>query len=163
MTTQIETDLPIHTERCKVRLFEEKDIDAFMRYRNDLDWMRYQGFKGMSRCQYAEVLLGDDSIYEGMQLAIVESRSDRLIGDLYIKLSENSAWIGYTVDPSYARQGFASEVLTALIPWLFEQDVNQIRAEVLSDNVASIRLLEKLGFTQDGRNEDGELVYTLDP
>lgn len=39
----------IHTARCTVRQFAEHDIDDFMVYRNDMDWMRYQGFKGLTR------------------------------------------------------------------------------------------------------------------
>jgi len=38
--------IPFETRRCHIRPFEEGDIEAFMSYRNNLDWMRLQGFKG---------------------------------------------------------------------------------------------------------------------
>lgn len=41
--------MEVHTAHCRLRQFEEQDIDDFMVYRNDMDWMRYQGFKGLTR------------------------------------------------------------------------------------------------------------------
>lgn len=40
--------MEIQTKRCIIRPFNESDINRFMDYRNDMDWMQYQGFKG--RC-----------------------------------------------------------------------------------------------------------------
>lgn len=37
------------TVRCNIRPFNAEDIDVFMSYRNDMDWMKYQGFKGLSK------------------------------------------------------------------------------------------------------------------
>lgn len=73
------------TPRCRIRPFREEDLDAFMRYRNDEHWMRYQGFKGLTKEQYRDVLLGDPPMDKGMQLAVAGKESDGLIGDLYVQ------------------------------------------------------------------------------
>ena len=44
--------MEIYTERCLIRRFEAPDIDDFMVYRNDMDWMKYQGFKGLTKQEY---------------------------------------------------------------------------------------------------------------
>lgn len=36
--------MKIETKICVVRKFIEKDIEEFMLYRNNEDWMQYQGF-----------------------------------------------------------------------------------------------------------------------
>lgn len=40
------------SERCYTRRFTESDLDAFIAYRNDADWMKYQSFKGLTREEY---------------------------------------------------------------------------------------------------------------
>ncbi|NJP06765.1 MAG: GNAT family N-acetyltransferase [Chloroflexaceae bacterium] len=58
-----------------------------------------------------------------------------------------TAELGYTVQPAYRGQGYATEAGRALIAWAFAQPgLQRIRAEALPDNAASIRVLEKLGF-----------------
>ncbi len=72
------------TERCEIRPFHERDLEPFMAYRNDLDWMRYQGFKGRTREEYACVLLSPSEVEKGAQFALTD-REDRLMGDLYVR------------------------------------------------------------------------------
>ncbi len=56
--------------------------------------------------------------------------------------------IGYGLAVPYRRKGYATEAVGAYVKWLESRaDVVQIDAEVRADNVASRRLLERLGFT----------------
>ncbi|NLE56743.1 MAG: GNAT family N-acetyltransferase [Planctomycetes bacterium] len=56
--------------------------------------------------------------------------------------------IGYSVLPRFQGQGFATETVRALVDWAFAQPgVSRIIAETTEGNVASMRLLHKLGFT----------------
>lgn len=151
------------TERCLVRRFEEKDIDDFMAYRNDLCWMKHQGFKGLTRPEYQNELLGGFSPEKGAQLAVVRKSDGRLIGDLYAKREAGLFWIGYTIGPSNARQGYASEAVGGLIRWIRAQGPFEIRASVEPQNLPSVCLLEKLGFFCAGTDENGELSYALNP
>lgn len=148
------------TARCHVRPFEEGDLDDFMAYRNNGSWMRHQGFKGLSKKAYRDALLPAQSMERGAQLAVVSSGTGLLIGDLYLKQEGNAMWIGYTVAPQHARQGYAYEAVQGALEWLRKQGHSDIRAGVLPENSASIHLLEKLGFAPLGQ-EGGELVYAL--
>ena len=145
--------IPFETERCRVRPFEENDIEAFLSYRNNLNWMQYQGFKGKKYLEYKAALLQKPKFKEGVQLAVVDKHTGELIGDLYLRLERNTGWIGYTIAPQFARQGFAFEVVTQLLLELRQAGLTQVKAGVEEQNIASIRLLKKLGFEQIGIDE----------
>ena len=150
--------IPFETERCRVRPFEENDIEAFLSYRNNLNWMQYQGFKGKKYLEYKAALLQKPKFKEGVQLAVVDKQTGELIGDLYLRLERNTGWIGYTIAPQFARQGFAFEVVTQLLLELRQAGLTQVKAGVEEQYIASIRLLKKLGFEQAGI-DDNELIF----
>ena len=150
--------IPFETERCRIRPFEESDIEAFMSYRNNLDWMQFQGFKGKKYLEYKAALLQKPKFKEGVQLAVVDRQTGELVGDLYLKLEQNACWIGYTIAPQFARQGLAFEVVTQLLLQLQQAGLTLVKAGVEEQNLASIQLLKKLGFTQTGV-ERSELIF----
>lgn len=152
--------MKIITKRCTIRRFKDKDIDSFMIYRNNEHWMRYQGFKGLTKQAYSKELLRSPSFTKGMQLAIVNTTSDYLVGDIYVRREEDTFWLGYTISPEYARQGYAYEAITAVITWIKHKGINNIKAGVLMENIASINLLRKLNFTL-ATIEGDEQIYTL--
>lgn len=150
------------SERCCIRPFMAKDIEDFISYRNDLEWMKYQYFKGLSKEEYEEVLLVEPSVENGAQFAIIRKADQKLIGDVYLKKEKDTFWIGYTVNPSFKRQGYAEEVVRSLIQWLKLEGAFNIMAGAAPENMASIRLLEKLGFSQVEVN-GVEVIYSLQP
>ena len=147
------------TVRCNIRPFNAEDIDAFMSYRNDMDWMKYQGFKGLSKQEYMQALLNEHSLSNGMQLAIICKQTNNLIGDLYLKQEGDTCWIGYTITPLKSRCGYAYEVVSALICFLTIQGINRVKASVAIGNDASVMLLDKLKFTFLGIEDDEQIFY----
>lgn len=137
-------------DRCKLRPFEEKDLDAFMAYRNNDEWMKYQGFKNLTKDEYREKLLVPLNVERGIQLAIADNASDSLLGDLYLVKDDKSVSIGYSINPIYSRQGYITELLKAFLPKLkaFYSGF-EITATTEKDNVPSKNLLLKLGFVYD--------------
>lgn len=62
-----------------------------------------------------------------------------------------SATLGYWIGAPFARQGYMSEALTALLEFGFEQlGVHRIEAACLPGNEASRKLLLKIGFSEEG-------------
>lgn len=147
------------TPRCFIRDFRIEDIPTVMTYRNDLEWMKYQGFKNMEKAAYIKELLHTKSFSEGKNLAVVHTLDDRLIGDIYLKKEADFFWIGYTIHPQESQKGYGSEVIQATIQWLFDQGVQSVKAEVSPENLASIKLLEKLKFSLIKTEEDA--LYQL--
>ena len=163
-SNEVLSQVVLQTPRCFIRTFRAEDISDFMNYRNDMGWMRYQGFKGLTREAYENALLFSYSPGGERQLAIVSRQTNRLIGDLYLKQEEKncSCWIGYTIAPEYARQGYAYEVLSFFLCYLGEQGIALIKAGVEAGNEPSVLLLKKLGFTYLSE-ADGELVFCIEP
>jgi len=153
--------IPFETRRCRIRPFEEGDIETFMSYRNNMDWMRFQGFKGKKYLEYKAALLMQPKFHQGVQLAVVSRQNGELLGDLYLKMEKNVAWIGYTVAPQYARQGLAFEVVEQLLLELKQAGLTLVKAGVEEQNLASIALLRKIGFVQVG-TEDSDLIFQRD-
>ncbi|EML2226815.1 GNAT family N-acetyltransferase [Enterobacter sp. SAT-E-asb] len=153
--------MQIISSRCIIRPFQSHEIDSFMVYRNDAEWMKYQGFKGLTKEDYEAELLGVLTLARGIQLAIVNKLTQVLIGDIYLHQQCNVFWLGYTISPAYARQGYAIEAITATIDWIKENGFSLIKAGVNPENILSIKLLIRIGFNFSGI-EDGEHVYVLD-
>ena len=137
----------ITTARCLIRRFEEKDLPAFAAYRNNAAWMKHQLFKGLTLAEYRRAVLTDRLPEEGVQLAVIQKETGRLIGDLYVHAPNGEYWLGYTVAPAYARQRYALEAVRALLRWLKEKkSCPRVFAAVLPENIPSENLLRHLGF-----------------
>lgn len=62
-----------------------------------------------------------------------------------------SAAIGYVYAEAAWGRGYATEAAGALLDWAFAAwDLNRVQAELDTRNAASARVLEKLGFVQEG-------------
>ena len=62
-----------------------------------------------------------------------------------------SASLGYCYDEPAWGHGFATEAARALLGWAFDTlDLNRVQAETDTRNLASARVLEKLGFVHEG-------------
>jgi RimJ/RimL family protein N-acetyltransferase len=76
--------------------------------------------------------------------------------------------VGYTVFPDYRRLGYASEAIACLVRWAFDTgDVTSVLATLAPDNVASLRVLDRVGgFRQVGTCRDAsageEIVFRRD-
>lgn len=146
------------TERTHVRPFQEQDIRLFMAYRNDLQWMRFQGFKGLSYDEYVASLLHEFVMTNGGQLAVIHTETRQLIGDLYVVKESDAYWIGYTVSPHVARLGYGSEIVKGAIKYLQERGGKVFLAETHVDNIASRNLLTKLQFELH-KTEESSHIY----
>ena len=63
--------------------------------------------------------------------------------------------VGYSVLPQFQRQGLATEMVGGLVEWALAQaGVQQVVAEVHTDNTPSVRLLARLGFVAIGAGRD---------
>ncbi|MBW4596064.1 MAG: GNAT family N-acetyltransferase [Brasilonema angustatum HA4187-MV1] len=85
---------------------------------------------------------------------IIQKAENTLIGHTMVKIIPDSTGsptgsleIGYFIVPSYRQQGYASEAAKATIEWAFCQpNVQKVTAGCDPDNIASKRVLEKIGM-----------------
>jgi ribosomal-protein-alanine N-acetyltransferase len=97
--------------------------------------------------------------------AIVEIAAGSVIGDIGFLGPQDATGaieVGYSIVPGRRRRGYASEAAAALVSWAFERlGVPAIVAGTDSDNVASHRMLERLGFVRTDTTHD-ELRWRLE-
>ena len=84
-------------------------------------------------------------------VGLIIHKTDRmLIGDMgfHGAPDENgTVEIGYSIVPEYRNQGYATEMVKALMHWAFQEpEIKVITAETLKDNTASIKVLTKVGM-----------------
>jgi [ribosomal protein S5]-alanine N-acetyltransferase len=124
------------------------------------------------RYRFLEVRESPSGTEHWLNWALRLKATGKLVGTVQATIgSDRAAQLAYEVGVPYWRQGLASEACGHLIRSLFaDADIVEIRAEVDTRNLASIRLLEHLGFRRGAlrRNADhfkgsasDEWTYTL--
>jgi RimJ/RimL family protein N-acetyltransferase len=148
----------IATERLVLRRFRPADAATLSAYRSDPDVARYQSWTAPyplaeARAMVSVLATGDPESPGWFQYAI-ELTAERVhIGDVGVDLHENrrQAEIGFTLDRAYQKRGFAAEAVRALLNHLFTvRGLHKVSAEADARNLASARLLERVGFTREG-------------
>jgi [ribosomal protein S5]-alanine N-acetyltransferase len=89
----------------------------------------------------------------GVRWAISERESRRIIGMCGVGWYRHngSALLSYDLNPRYWHRGLMSEALRAVVAHVFgSTGTNRMTATTLVDNDASIRLLARLGFQEEG-------------
>lgn len=91
----------------------------------------------------------------GYALFIFDACSDALVGGLTLcnvrRGVTQACTLGYWMGAPYARQGYMTAAVRAVIPFVFDSlELHRLEAACLPANVASIRLLERAAFTREG-------------
>lgn len=133
------------------------DLAAFVTYRQDPAIARFQGWDvSYSKDDATKLIQSQAGVLlpqpgEWLQIGILLRETDELIGDvaLHAVPDEDSTFeIGFTVSSSNQRHGFAHEAIATLMNNLVtDAGAQKFVASTDRRNVASIKLLESLGFT----------------
>lgn len=167
----------LETERLILRSMSLDDIDFILRHFGNEDTNRYSSYEGLKNREEA-IDFYKRFIEQGkptrFRLGVVLKETGGLIGTLgYHNLSrrDHSAEIGYDLSRAHWGKGIMTEAVKALVRYGFEQmNLNRIEATVDSENLRSIRLLERLGFAREGLLREkyyykgrfhDELIYSL--
>jgi RimJ/RimL family protein N-acetyltransferase len=145
------------TARLAARRFGEEDIPAFAAIRGNPDVARFQDWQSFDEADaraFIGLQTGRNPGESGWFQFAIERREDhRLIGDCGLKISPDDhrlAQIGYTIGKPHWNRGYATELISALIAYVFAAfPVHRIAATVDPRNHASIRVLEKAGLTKE--------------
>ena len=151
--------IEITTTHFSICAFEFNDLPAFVRYRNYPEIARYQSWTDYSlddavsmfeQMDYAQFST-PDRIGQWFQLAIREHDTEKLLGDLAVHfIDEQQVEIGFTIAPEEQNKGIATLAVKRLLAYFFvERGVHRITATTDSQNLASVRLLQKTGFRQE--------------
>lgn len=151
--------LSIITNRLTIRNLSLRDLDGFYEYRSNPEVTKYQGFDVMNKEQCADFIKSqEDKLFgkpgEWVQYAIEDHATGQLIGDCAIHLDAADARlaeIGITISHLQQQKGYAKEVMTGILNFLFEtEQIHRVTEIVDAENTASLKLLRSLGFRQEG-------------
>ena len=149
------------TERLSVREFVAADIEPFSSYRALPAVAAFQSWSGYSHQDGLSLLermqgVSFASVGHWFQVALVERATERLVGDLALHfIDDQQVEMGFTVDPKFQRQGYATEAVAGCLTYLFEQlQKHRVRATTDVDNQACWRLLARVGFRREAHFVD---------
>ena len=85
---------------------------------------------------------------EGPFVYAVINENDENVGHVEACKIRDGYEIGYHIASRYAGNGYATEVVRAFVPVMMDKlNINHIYGITLEENVASVRVLEKCGFS----------------
>jgi RimJ/RimL family protein N-acetyltransferase len=139
----------LEDEEIQLRSFAEADADALVSCLNDPEISRW------TRIPYpyteADALEFMRSTQE-RAFAITDRASGELLGGIGMRLpAEGVGEVGYWVRREARGRGIATRALRLLARWaLEEQRLVRLQLTAEPENVASLRVAEKAGFTREG-------------
>jgi ribosomal-protein-alanine N-acetyltransferase len=146
----------IETARLVLRTPSVADAEAiFNSYAQDLEVTRYLIWQPHKNIQETEGFLADCAVaWEGnvrFPYVITFKQSGAVIGMLEIRINDFKADVGYVLSRQHWDKGMATEALRGLVEWALRQEsIYRVWALCDVDNLASGRVLEKVGMQREG-------------
>ncbi len=149
----------IETERLLLRKMTPKDSADMYDYASRsevtefLTWSPHESVDYTRK--YLKFLVKKYKTGEFLDWGIVLKSENKLIGTCgftCIDFSNCKGEIGYVLSPSYQGKGYAEECVREVIRYAFSAlELNRLEARVMEGNTPSIKLLEKCGFSLEGK------------
>jgi RimJ/RimL family protein N-acetyltransferase len=151
----------IETERLTLRPVQASDAAALAARRSDPEVAQYQSWTAPYDLAKAETLvesiLGQGGPTDGEWFMVtVTDAAGTIVGDLAIHPTwgMRSVEVGYTLGREYWGRGYASEAVAAVVAFFFsETPAVRLHGVVHPENHASAAVLERNGFTYEGRTK----------
>ena len=143
----------LETERLTLRPFSLADVDDVLAYADDPEWSRYTPFVPLPYLRrHAELFVASQVLVdwdENPSFAIVHA--GRVAGATSLRVvAAGLARLGYGVARRLWGEGLASEAAAAVVDYGFEtRSLAKVFATTEAGNVASVRVMEKLGMTRE--------------
>lgn len=143
--------------RVYLRALEPDDYKTSIEWRRDNEIWGMVGSTKYFVSEAYEKKWVEDTIFNSrdIKLAVCEVGSNKYIGNVYatdIDQTNRSCTTGVLIgNHDYWSQGYASEAYRLLLDYLFnERNINRVQAYVLENNVASIKMHQKVGYKIEG-------------
>ena len=147
----------LETPNLRLRELNSGDADAIFRLFSDDEVTRYYDFESFTSIgQASDLITRQASRFargEALRWGITQRSNDLVIGTVGLVVEESNAsgGLGYDLARPYWRLGIMSEALTIVNRFGFKTvNLNRLQALVMPGNIASQKLLAKLGFTEEG-------------
>ena len=146
----------LNSDRLILREFKDSDLEPVHAYGSDIEVVRYMEWGPNTRAESedflarakSESLKDPRALYE---LAVIEAATDELIGGIGLHTKGMQAMLGYCFARPAWGKGFATEAAQLLVDYGFNTlGLHRIWAKCDTENISSLRVLEKIGMRQEG-------------
>lgn len=155
----------IESERLLLRKLTKNDIEDLREWTPNKAIYKYWGKNpGKADLHPEKLFEKEEKPSKSFHLGIELKENKKVIGDIYIYLIERDkkAKVAIRLNPMYHNQGLGSEAVKTMVDWCFDNtELEIIWSDVDNNNLASIRLLEKCGFTKIKEIQQGKMVSTI--
>lgn len=142
------------SEKVKFRALTMTDTIELFEIYSDKEAMKYRGSKPMQTIEDAKKFVNNARVKKTNILTIRKGiellRTKELIGSIMYRFNENKkneCEIGYSIGRQFWGQGLGKEIVKTMVKAIEEKnEINTIVAWSNKENIASIKILEKLGF-----------------
>ncbi len=164
----LQPSYPIETERLRLRPYGPGDLDDLFAMHNHEDVVRYLYWGVQDREQVAAMLErrqtknAREREGDSLILAVELPQTGRVIGDVLLHWTSEEhrqGEIGFVFHPDFHGRGYASEAAVVMLRLGFEElDLHRITGRCEAGNVASARLMERLGMRREAHFRENEFV-----
>lgn len=148
----------IETHRLFLKGLDDSDAEFIFGEFSDEYVCRYlydaEPFRGIDEARELIAHFGSDRNTTINRWVIMDKGTGQRLGTCGFHCwdkENNCIEVGYDLREEHCRKGIMTEALTAIIGKAFsEKGINRIQAFVSLDNIASCKVLEKLGFKREG-------------
>ena len=151
------------TARLRLRPFRLQDVDDVLVYATDPEWARYLPVpQPYTRADAEQFIAGQVLLDREVHPAWAIAHAGGVIGGINLRFhfDHHVGEMGYSIARSYWGQGLATEAARAIMEAAFATyaPLNRIRAMADARNIASLRVMEKLGMVREGVLRQNRLV-----
>lgn len=152
----------LKTQRLSLRAMHPIDAEDMYDYARREDVTRYLTWSPHPSISYTKDYLryvqNRYALGDFYDWAIIDRESRRMIGTCgftRIDTANNSAEIGYVLNPEFHGRGLGTEAVTEILRFGFTQlELNRIEARFMKENIRSRKLMERVGMTFEGYFRD---------
>lgn len=156
----------LSTERIIMRKITIDDVDDMYEYSKDSNVTKYLTWSPHAdmvyTLEYVNYLQSRYRSGDFYDWGVTLKESGKMIGTCgftRFDYANNSAEIGYVLNPRFHGLGIATEVTARVIEFGFETlGLNRIECKFMIENAASRRVMEKNGMTFEGVRREGMLI-----
>lgn len=150
----------IETERLLLREFVAEDWQSVLAYQRDRRYLQFYSDADRTEVEAQEFIQmflfqQAEQPRRKFQLAITIQGDDTVVGTCGIRRKPDNDWeadIGFELAPEHWGHGIATEAAQEIVNYGFSTlKVHRISSWCIADNIASARVLEKVGLHLEGR------------
>jgi len=146
------------TDRLEIRELTSNDKNSLFEIYSDKEAMKYRNTKPFDSLDEVEKMLAKTfqkfEFSEEFRYAVIQKEGNELIGTfLIIPLSKNECEIGYSIGKKYWKKGYGKELLIGMLKYISSLTYIKVLATSRKENIASLKLLEKIGFKLSSKKD----------